>query len=80
MFEGWIADIPSLPFGLALLLLIINVIVPSLGTFLLAFIGDKFRISQLIVGILQILFVIIIFGWVWSIWWGILILKKSYRH
>lgn len=77
MLDSWRADIPSFEKTVAIVLLILNIIIPSLGTFLCACVGGGFRSTQIIVGLLQFVTTPIIIGWVWSIWWGIEILNKS---
>lgn len=77
ILSEWQSDIPSLPKGLAIVLLILNIIFPALGTAFSACLGDKFRPTQLIVALLQFVTVFIIVGWIWSIWWGILIFNKA---
>jgi hypothetical protein len=77
MFEGWKADIPSLSKGLALFILILNIVLPPFGTLLLAFIGPSFRPSQIIVAILQFLTMTFLIGWIWAIWWGIVTVEKA---
>ena len=71
-------NIPSLPLNLAIMIFLSNLIFPSSGTFYLSCIGDKFSRSQIVVGILQLLTLAFLIGWAWSIYWGILTLKKSY--
>jgi uncharacterized membrane protein YqaE (UPF0057 family) len=77
MFENWKADIPSLPKGLGIILLILNIFFPPIGTFLLGCVGNGCRPKQLLVGILQLLTLGILIGWIWSVWWGILIMEKT---
>jgi hypothetical protein len=77
MFESWKQDIPVLSKGTAILLLILNIFIPALGTFLMACIGPEFKSSQLIVAILQFLLAGLLIGWIWSVWWGILVVEKS---
>lgn len=77
MFENWQASIPSVSKVTALVLLILNIIFPSIGTFLMACLGSKFEINQIIVAVLQLITVFIIVGWIWSIWWGAICYKKS---
>lgn len=77
ILDGWKADIPALTKGLALVLLILNIFMPSFGTFLSACLGSEFKMSQIIVGLLQLFTVWLVIGWVWSIWWGILIYQKA---
>jgi hypothetical protein len=78
MLESWKADIPSLPKGLALILLILNIFFPPIGTFLLVCVGDVFRPKQILVGLLQMLLICVLIGWIWAVWWGILIMEKSF--
>ncbi len=77
ILDKWKSDIPSLNKGLAIVLLILNCILPSLGTFLSACLGSSFKMDQIIVGLLQFFTCFLIIGWIWSIWWGILIYEKS---
>ena len=44
----------------------------------MACIGDKFRKSQIFVGVLQLMTSFLLIGWIWSIYWGIVVVKKSY--
>lgn len=77
MCQSWKADIPSLTKGLALILLLLNIFIPPLGTFLLACVGDHFRPTQLLVAILQLLLLGVLVGWIWAVYWGILIMDKA---
>lgn len=77
MFEAWQASIPSFSKGLSILLLVLNIFFPSLGTFLMACLGDKFEKDQIIVGLIQFFTCWLIVGWIWSIWWGIIAVQKS---
>jgi hypothetical protein len=77
MFEQWKADIPVLSRGLAIFVLILNIILPPFGTVMLACVGTEFKTSQLIVALLQLLTAGIIIGWIWAIWWGIITVEKS---
>lgn len=77
MLENWKSDIPILPRGLAILLFILNIIVPPIGTFLLCCLGSELKPLQLGIGLLQLLLMPLVIGYIWSIWWGIVILDKS---
>ena len=63
------------PWGLVLLLL--NIFIPGLGTIINSCMGDKWHVTTFIVGLLQMLFASFLLGWIWSIWWGILILSNE---
>ena len=77
MFEAWKDDIPSLSKGLAIFLLILNIFTPPIGTLLMACLGSEFKPSQVIVALLQFLLTGILIGWIWAVWWGIIIVEKS---
>lgn len=69
-----IAPVKS-PWGL--IQLILNIIFPGTGTILNSCMATKFNATTFIVGILQFILAYILIGWIWSIWWGILIVEKS---
>jgi hypothetical protein len=58
-------------------MLILNIVWPGFGTALNSCMGKKFNATTFIVAILQIILSFIFIGWIWSIWWGILILEKG---
>ena len=63
---------------LHIILFIVNIIWAGLGTMISACIAkDGFDVTTLIVGLLQMLTAWLLIGWIWSIWWGYLIYKKS---
>ena len=62
---------------LGVILLVLNIFFPGLGTMICSCVGPKFEADNLIVGILQLLLAGCIIGWIWSIWWGIIILQKA---
>ncbi len=70
------AEIPSTSTVIAIVLLIINIFLPGVGTIVMSFL-DGFKLRTLIVGILQFVLTFVIVGWIWSIWWGILCLQKA---
>ena len=76
ILEDLQAEIPCTTSIIAIILLIINIIFPGIGTVVMAFIGG-FKPKTLIVGILQFFTAFLIIGWIWSIWWGIVCLTKS---
>ena len=75
----YLRTIPELPRGLAIMIFLCNLFFPSSGTFFMACIGDKLRKTQFIIAILQFITTFILVGFFWSIAWGIIALKKSYK-
>lgn len=73
-----IRTIPELPRGLAIMILLCNIFFPSSGTFYMGCIGDKVRSTQFMVAVFQLLTVPILIGYIWSVFWGIKALNKSY--
>ena len=61
---------------LGLLMLIMNIIIPGTGTMLNGCVG--YRCCELIViGFLQLITAPLCVGWVWSIWYGVIILGSA---
>nr|AAZ23913.1 spec3-like protein [Sterkiella histriomuscorum] len=61
-----------------IILFILNIILPGWGTMVSSCISlSGFSTHTLIVGFLQFITCWFILGWIWSIWWGYLIYKKS---
>lgn len=57
-------------------MLIINVFIPGLGTIIAAFMdGPDWK--NVAFGVLQLILTCVLIGWVWAIFWGILIWKKA---
>ena len=63
--------------NLALLILILNIIFPGLGTLITAFIAGEFNVKVLLVAIAQALLTCILIGWIWSILHGVWVYNKS---
>lgn len=76
LYNELAGEIPSTDTVVAVILLIINIFFPGWGTFVMAFIGG-FKVRTLLVGIVQFFTAFIIIGWIWSIWWGILLLQRA---
>ena len=78
VFENWKGSIPTLDKVLGIVMLILNILFPGLGTLLCSFLGGNFVADQLLVALLQFLTVpIFLVGWIWSIYWGVLIYQKA---
>jgi hypothetical protein len=70
-------SLPKVDKCIGIVLLLLNIFFPGLGTMICACIGGKFQVEHLIVGLIQLFTAACIIGWVWSIWWGVIILMKS---
>lgn len=69
--------LPTLNKVMAIIILILNIFFPGIGTMCLACVGGSFQVEHLIVGLVQLLLAALIIGWVWSILWGVLVVLKS---
>ena len=76
LLERWQAEIPIVNGCTAIILLIINIFLPGVGTIVMCFLGG-FKPNTLLVGLLQFFTAFLIIGWIWSIWWGVICLSKS---
>ena len=65
--------------GCAMILLILNIFIPGLGTAINGFSGTV-NCTLLVAGLLQFILAPVIIGWVWSIYFGCVILSKSKSH
>jgi hypothetical protein len=78
MCEKWIQTIPVVSQCNGIIILILNILFPGLGTMILACMSPNISGEQLLIGMLQFLFFIFFFvGILWSIWWSILVLQKT---
>ena len=62
---------------LAIVCLVLNIILPGVGTMISACTGSDFNATALIYGVLQLLTAWLIVGWIWSIVHGIWLVDKS---
>lgn len=77
MCEPLTSDLVAVDSPWGIILMIVNIFFPGIGTIINSFMGSKVRVTTLIVGILQLLLASFIIGWIWSIWWGVLIYQKQ---
>jgi hypothetical protein len=70
-------NIPTTSKVVGIIILILNIFFPGVGTMLLACIGGSFVVEHLVIGLLQFFTAFLIIGWIWSIYWGILVMQKS---
>ena len=72
---------PLVTLDIALVVLIVNILVPGVGSMVAAYYDPKGCNSKCgIFGILQLLLAVIIVGWIWSIVQGVAIYKKSHDY
>ena len=79
--QAWtlVTDVPAVHNIVAYIILGLNVIIPGSGTCLsVCMAGQNMNNkTQLFVGVFQLLTAVYLFGWIWSIYWGILIIQQS---
>ena len=79
--ELWeiVRDLPRLNGVWPFVCCILNVFFPGTGTMISSCVGYSISWSktQLVIGLLQLLTAVYIIGWLWSIWWGVILLKKG---
>ena len=71
-----IDNVPSEEKTTAILFMIINILVPGLGTFIIGIKQNPVNNDLLKTGALQFFMAFIIIGWIWSIWWGIALVQN----
>ena len=79
--KEWQDDIPATKSPLGIIFLLVNLcVLPGGGTMLAACIheeGGGMRQCTLIIGVIQWLTAGCLIGWIWAIWWGIIIMQKQ---
>jgi hypothetical protein len=68
---------PSLDIGIAVVILIINIIFPGVGTMIAGCVSGHNVGTFICMGIAQIFLSISIFGWIWAIFTGVMIMSHS---
>ncbi|KAL9654617.1 hypothetical protein ABK040_006679 [Willaertia magna] len=65
--------------GMGLIILIVNILFPGIGTILAGIMTEEKEKSQsaIIVGVLQFILASCCIGWLWAIWTGIQIMQAS---
>ena len=73
-----VTDVPQLQNVWAYVCLVLNIVIPGTGTMLCSCLGDEnMNKTQLILGFFQMLTAVYLIGWIFSIYWGILIVQRS---
>ena len=61
------------------LIFLINLLLPGIGTMIASCFGTPCSKTQFVIGIAQLFTSYILVGWIWSIYWGCLIVSKSWE-
>ena len=73
-----VTDVPRVKLFWAYLCLALNVLIPGLGTMIVSCVGDEnINKTQLGIGFVQMLTAPYIVGWICSIYWGYLFVKRT---
>jgi len=77
--QGCLAQsIQKCPKDWGLIILIVNIFLPGIGTMVSSYCADGINWSAMGVGLAQLLTVpVFLIGWIWSIVWGVKIYEKS---
>lgn len=76
-FEEIKGHIPSLSMVLAIVILILNIILPGIGTLCFCCLDKGNLVEHLVIGLLQFFLCWTIVAWVWSICWGVFVVMKA---
>jgi len=68
---------PSVSIGVAIVILLINVFFPGLGTMFIGCISGKYTGYWICIGLCQMLLAFIIIGWIWAIFTAVMLLTKA---
>ncbi|CDW85958.1 UNKNOWN [Stylonychia lemnae] len=74
-----ITDVPKIKSPWQYVCFILNVIIPGLGTMIVSGFSPKWSKTLFMVGVFQLFLAYILIGWIFSIYWGILIVRKSWE-
>ncbi len=79
MTDLWLDTIRPTTTGCSTILFLFNIFLPGVGTMLNQCCVGKghMRFMGVFIGILQLLASSFILGWIWSIWWGLEMMRKS---
>ena len=77
LFNKWKNDLVPVQAPMGIVLFIVNIFLPGIGTIINSFMSSSLRSDTLLVGLLQLLTAIIIVGWIWSIYWGYLMYQQE---
>ena len=70
------AFVPQVDKTMALIMLVINVFLPGIGTIIAAVLDDS-NMTKILIGVAQFILAMFLIGWLWAIVWGIFMLQKA---
>mmetsp|Transcript_58517 Transcript_58517/g.143478 ORF Transcript_58517/g.143478 Transcript_58517/m.143478 type:complete len:99 (-) Transcript_58517:299-595(-) len=71
-------SVPSVPRMQGLISLLLNIFFSGMGSVFAGLVANDMATTT--IGILQFFLWPTLIGWIWSVWWGILIFNKSKHH
>lgn len=82
---SYVSDVPKVTLPVAYICAFVNVILPGFGTIIAAFASTSTSQSavsktQLAIGAMQFMTMLALVGWVWSIYWGWLIVQRAMNN
>lgn len=74
-------NVPRLSKPIAIFCLLINIILPGIGTIIAACMTEEETVSktQVVVGVIQFVMTVLIVGYFWSWYWGYLFVAKAFE-
>jgi len=72
-----ITDVPKIKKVYAIIIFVLNMIIPGSGTMLMSLFLAKCSKTLFFVGLFQLLLAYVLIGYVISIYWGYLVVKKA---
>lgn len=82
---SYVSDVPKVSLTVSYIVAFVNVILPGFGTMIAAFVATSTNSTavsktQLAIGFMQFLTSFALVGWVWSIYWGWLIVQRAMNN
>eukprot|EP00300_Choanocystis_sp_HF-7_P017656 c19789_g1_i4.p1 GENE.c19789_g1_i4~~c19789_g1_i4.p1 ORF type:complete len:108 (-),score=16.20 c19789_g1_i4:389-679(-) len=74
---SYLSRIPKVSKTMGIFILILNIVLPGVGSMIAGLLGGKKDMGCFWAGLLQLLLAVFIIGWIWSIFWGVKIYTKS---
>ncbi|KAF0984193.1 hypothetical protein FDP41_007370 [Naegleria fowleri] len=79
IFKVFNKFVPKLKGKWPIIILLLNIFLPGVGTLVAGCVTSKKKKVKfcIIFGLLQMLLSVVLIGWLWSIFWGVFIYKRS---